>query len=85
MCRTVVALNDNVFDVLATEGTWVRAAGQTCNLDLSRARIYRFEQSAGPASQEATWDRSGFAVRLAAAEPPPRGRGWTLDEGEAAS
>ena len=50
MCRTVVALNDNVFDVLATEGTWVRAAGQTCNLDLSRARIYRFEQSAGPAS-----------------------------------
>src|SRR5690242_18168073 len=48
MYRTLVALNDNVFDVLATEGTWVRAAGQTCNLDLSRARIYRFEQSAGP-------------------------------------
>ena len=42
MCRTVVALNDDVFDVLATEGTWVRAAGQTCNLDLSRAQIYQF-------------------------------------------
>ncbi len=50
MCRIVVALNGDVFDVLATDVTWVRAAGQTCNLDLSRARIYRFEQSAGPAS-----------------------------------
>ena len=52
MCRTVVALNDHLFDVLGTEGAWAPGPGQTCNLDLSRARIYRSEQSAVPVSQE---------------------------------
>jgi sulfate transport system ATP-binding protein len=47
MCRTVVALNDDVFDVLATEAAWAPAPGQTCNLDLSRARIYRSEPNWG--------------------------------------
>jgi sulfate transport system ATP-binding protein len=50
MYRTVVALNDDVFDVLATEGSWTPSPGQTCNLDLSRARIYQSEQSAVPVS-----------------------------------
>ena len=45
MRRTVVALNDQVFDVLVTEGAWTPAPGQTFNLDLSRARIYPSEQS----------------------------------------
>ena len=51
MCRTVVALNDHLFDVLGT-GVGEPAPGQTCNLGLSRARIYRSEHCAVPLSQE---------------------------------
>jgi sulfate transport system ATP-binding protein len=46
MVRTVVTLNDHVFDVLVTEGAWTPSPGQTFNIDLSRARIYPSEQSA---------------------------------------
>jgi sulfate transport system ATP-binding protein len=38
--RTRVVLNGQAFDVLTPANAWVPAAGETCDLDLSRARIY---------------------------------------------
>lgn len=43
--RIRVALNDETFEVLAPESAAVPAVGQTCNLNLSRARIYLTEHS----------------------------------------
>jgi sulfate transport system ATP-binding protein len=38
--RTRVRVLDQTFDVLTSEGVWTPAVGQTCSLDLTRARIY---------------------------------------------
>jgi sulfate transport system ATP-binding protein len=38
--RTRISVLDQTFDVLTPEGVWVPEVGQTCRLDLKRARIY---------------------------------------------
>jgi sulfate transport system ATP-binding protein len=38
--RTRIGVFDQTFDVLTPEGMWTPVVGQTCNLDLTRARIY---------------------------------------------
>jgi sulfate/thiosulfate transport system ATP-binding protein len=38
--RTRIALGGLVIDTVALEGCWAPSEGQTCNLDLSRARVY---------------------------------------------
>jgi sulfate/thiosulfate transport system ATP-binding protein len=43
--RIRVVLDDNAFDVLATIGAAIPAVGETCSLDLSRARIYGTDQN----------------------------------------
>jgi sulfate/thiosulfate transport system ATP-binding protein len=48
--RTCITLDHHVLDVLTPEGAWTPAAGQTCNLELSRARIYPSGQGAVPIS-----------------------------------
>ena len=38
--RTRIGVFDQTFDVLTPDGMWTPAIGQTCSLDLTRARIY---------------------------------------------
>lgn len=38
--RTRLSVLDQIFDVLTPEGMWAPTVGQTCRLDLARARIY---------------------------------------------
>ena len=41
--RTRIGVFDQTFDVLTPDGTWTPAVGETCSLDLTRARIYPAE------------------------------------------
>ncbi len=38
--RTRISVLDQAFDVLTPDGMWTPAVGQTCRLDLTRARVY---------------------------------------------
>jgi sulfate transport system ATP-binding protein len=40
LCRVRIALPGQLLEVLRTDGAWRPEAGQTCDLDLSRARVY---------------------------------------------
>jgi sulfate transport system ATP-binding protein len=40
MCRVRMSLSGHALEILRAEGAWVPAPGETCALDLSRARLY---------------------------------------------
>ncbi len=50
MLRTRISVLDQTFDILTAEGVWTPAAGQTCRLDLARARIYPVGGDVGDAA-----------------------------------
>ena len=43
--RVRISLVGQTLEVLCTDGVWTPAAGESCNLDLSRARVYSANQA----------------------------------------